>query len=167
MLKMLKYSATSLRRHGSPDPWQPQLPFAFPPSPHPSSMTGSAAAPLELRRTAAELRRTCHFTLLTLSTQDLSARSNRCCAELAAVTSSTAAIWCHVHRSTSPANVVFAPFYSSTAWSNTTRTLGPVRSQGTQADYDLSRGRDLYVLRSTGQPCASHKWKRHVNKVTD
>ena len=130
MLKMLKYSATSLRRHGSPDPCQP-LPFAFPPSPHPSSTTRSAAAPLELRRTAAGLRRTCHFTLLTLSTQDLSARSNRFSVELAAIASSTATIWHHLCRSASPTHICVA-----------TQALYPRRTQASNEYHlqnDISR----------------------------
>ena len=127
---MLKYGRGSYGRHGSPDPCQP-LPFAFPPSPHPSSTTGSAAAPLELRRPAAGLRRTCHFTLLTLSTQDLSARSNRFSVELAAIASSTATIWHHLCRSASPTHICVA-----------TQALCPRRTQASNEYHlqnDISR----------------------------
>ena len=64
-------------------------------------------APAQKRVSAQLCRQTCHFTPCTGSSQDLSARSNRCCAEIVAVTSSTASVWHHVCRSTSPAHLWF------------------------------------------------------------
>ena len=117
--------------------------------------TVRSRAPAHQRVSAELCRQTCHFTPCTGSSQDLSARSNRCCAEAVAVTSSTASVWHHVCRSTSPAHVWFV-----------TQTPCPRRTQAPNEHHlqsDISRrlfGRfhSSKALSGIFQTCCGH-WK--------